>query len=332
MALSVRVSNMNGEIVGEKRGGQHRVLTSDPQGNVIDVRDSSGTQLASYNYWPYGGLRTSTGSIVNPWRYSGAWGAYFDGASYYMRARVFRPDLTRWMTVDPLWSEAGGLLAYVLGGGPNAAIDCKLPATYLRVYYLTVVEPTRTLCYGFGTWDILFIASRFKGKSGWIIQKVEQDNPTMPRVKCDGSANESCYFRTDARPYWEFWYVEKGRILYGVDFKDGTAGVGSPPRHDRWNQNGLNCSCLAGKQEIRGYLGFYPDVPKKCWKTWALSPGIENSGVLLATTTQPPGWYSSKRFLRKLWNIWNCCTKDCRACNDSPGAVYYTPRHVTGGD
>ncbi|HMS56852.1 MAG TPA: RHS repeat-associated core domain-containing protein [Fimbriimonadaceae bacterium] len=103
MALSVRVSNMNGEIVGEKRGGQHRVLTSDPQGNVIDVRDSSGTQLASYNYWPYGGLRTSTGSIVNPWRYSGAWGAYFDGASYYIRARVFRPDLTRWMTVDPWW-------------------------------------------------------------------------------------------------------------------------------------------------------------------------------------------------------------------------------------
>lgn len=103
MPMSACVTNMNGQIVAEKRGGQHRVLTADPLGSVIDVRDASGTQLASYNFWPYGGLRTSTGAIANPWRFCGTWGYYFDGSDYYVRARYYRPQLTRWLTADPLW-------------------------------------------------------------------------------------------------------------------------------------------------------------------------------------------------------------------------------------
>ena len=99
MPMSARVTTMNGQIVSEKRDGQTRVLTSDPQGNVIDVRDSSGNQLASYAYWPYGEIRASTGSITNPWRYGGTWGYYFDGASYYVRARVYR---SRSHSVNPL--------------------------------------------------------------------------------------------------------------------------------------------------------------------------------------------------------------------------------------
>lgn len=103
MPMSARVTNMNGQIVAEKRGGQHRVITADPLGNVIDVRDSSDSQLASYNYWPYGVVRTSTGSIANPWRFCGVWGYYFDGSDCYVRARTYRQQLTRWLTVDPLW-------------------------------------------------------------------------------------------------------------------------------------------------------------------------------------------------------------------------------------
>lgn len=60
MPMSARATNMNGQIVAEKRGGQHRVITADPLGSVIDVRDSSGSQLASYNYWPYGASELAT--------------------------------------------------------------------------------------------------------------------------------------------------------------------------------------------------------------------------------------------------------------------------------
>lgn len=100
--LTARVTNMNGQIVAEKRGGQHRVLNSDPLGNVVDVRDSAGMQLASYNFWPYGEVRTSTGSISNPWMFCGVWGYYFGESTYYVRARTLRTDLTRWTAVDPM--------------------------------------------------------------------------------------------------------------------------------------------------------------------------------------------------------------------------------------
>ncbi len=103
MPMTARVTRMNGKIVGEKRNGQHRVFSHDPEGNVIGVRDETGAVLATYKYWPFGGLRESTGSIENPWRYRGAWGYYCDGPSYYVTTRVFRPDLTRWTTVDSLW-------------------------------------------------------------------------------------------------------------------------------------------------------------------------------------------------------------------------------------
>lgn len=103
MALTARVTNMNGLTVAEKRNGQHRVLTQDPAGNITEVRDQSGTLLASYSYWPFGESQFSTGSIVNPWRFGGANGYYFDGTSYYVRARTYLPDLTRWATVDRTW-------------------------------------------------------------------------------------------------------------------------------------------------------------------------------------------------------------------------------------
>ncbi|HMS56850.1 MAG TPA: RHS repeat-associated core domain-containing protein, partial [Fimbriimonadaceae bacterium] len=127
MALSVRVTNMNGRIVGEKRGGQHRLFTPDTQGNVVKVRDGTGATLATYNYWPYGGIRTSTGSIVNPWRYGGTWGSYFDGATYYIRRRVLRPDLTRWMTLDPVWPD-------------------ELPYCYASVNPVTYIDPSGLAC------------------------------------------------------------------------------------------------------------------------------------------------------------------------------------------
>lgn len=83
------------------------MVVADPLGNIIDVRDASGLQLASYYFWPYGETRTSTGSITNPWQFCGVWGYYFDGNTYYVRARVLGPVVTRWLSLDPLWPLFG---------------------------------------------------------------------------------------------------------------------------------------------------------------------------------------------------------------------------------
>jgi RHS repeat-associated protein len=104
MAMSARVSNIGGRIVGEKRNGSYRSHQHDALGNTIALINDSGVVTDTYTYWPYGELRTSTGTTTNPFKFCGAWGYYTDTTGRtYVRARTLRPGLTRWMTVDPLW-------------------------------------------------------------------------------------------------------------------------------------------------------------------------------------------------------------------------------------
>ncbi len=56
---------MGGRIVGEKRGGVYHSHQHDALGNTIALINDSATLTNTYTYWPYGELRTSTGSTVN---------------------------------------------------------------------------------------------------------------------------------------------------------------------------------------------------------------------------------------------------------------------------
>jgi|GEM_PF-4045649 len=62
-------------------------------------------------YWSYGEIRASTETNPSPWGFVGLLGYYTDALNYlYVRARYYRPNLTRWQTVDPLWSLQEGYI------------------------------------------------------------------------------------------------------------------------------------------------------------------------------------------------------------------------------
>ncbi len=104
MPMSVTYTNFGGQLVHENRGGTESFYTSDPLGSIVDVRNSSGTQTFSASYWPYGEIRTSTGTNPSQFDFDGALGYYRENANRaYVRARFLRKELARWMTVDPLW-------------------------------------------------------------------------------------------------------------------------------------------------------------------------------------------------------------------------------------
>jgi len=104
MAMKSSVMTMNGRIVSETRNGVRHFHAHDQLGNTIALYDDSGTKTDSYTYWPYGEVRTRTGTTVNPYQYSGAWGCYRDSTGRtYMQARTLRHDLTRWVSVDRRW-------------------------------------------------------------------------------------------------------------------------------------------------------------------------------------------------------------------------------------
>ena len=104
MALTARVTNTVHGMIAEKRSGTRHFHRHDPLGSTIGLVNDAGTTTDTYTYWPYGTLQASAGSTQQPWKFVGKYGYYTDSATHdYVRARKYRKDLGRWLTVDPLW-------------------------------------------------------------------------------------------------------------------------------------------------------------------------------------------------------------------------------------
>jgi len=131
---TVSYTTFNGVIVSENRAGVKRDYMRDSLGSTIALLDSTQTQTDTFFYWPYGEIRTSTGTTKTPFTFVGTLGYYMDIASslFYVRMRHLRTTLARWLTVDALWpgqprfayghwdpvdlSDATGLAAGASGG------------------------------------------------------------------------------------------------------------------------------------------------------------------------------------------------------------------------
>jgi RHS repeat-associated protein len=93
----------------------------DQIGSTRLITDSTGASQATYTYDPYGGLASSTGSITNPFRFTGQ---YLDveSAFYYLGLRYFDPSTGQFVTLDPLVGGTRSPYAYV-NGNPLNNID-----------------------------------------------------------------------------------------------------------------------------------------------------------------------------------------------------------------
>jgi hypothetical protein len=105
MAMSVTYTNFVGGIVTENRGGVSSHYVADTLGSTIALVNSSGTVTDTWTYWPYGEVRTRTGTNPTPFTFCGIIGYFQDLLNNfsYVRARFLRVALARWQTVDPLW-------------------------------------------------------------------------------------------------------------------------------------------------------------------------------------------------------------------------------------
>ena len=83
------------------------------QGDVMYLVDSSGNEVAAYDYDPYGKVITATGAMaeINPLRYRGY---YYDSETgfYYLQSRYYDPEICRFINGDKYSATATGFLGY----------------------------------------------------------------------------------------------------------------------------------------------------------------------------------------------------------------------------
>ncbi len=108
MAMKVTCTVIDGEIMSECRNGVERGYMPDIQGNTIALLDNTQTITDTFEYWPYGEVRTRTGTTATRFQFVGTRGYYTDAnGRAYVRARYLRTTLTRWLTEDPIGFKAG---------------------------------------------------------------------------------------------------------------------------------------------------------------------------------------------------------------------------------
>ena len=97
-----------GNQISQRRSGATHYYHFDGLGSTDRLTDASETVTDNYTYKAFGVAVTATGSTINPFRYVGRMGYYFDTTTglYYVRARWLRTENGRWMSRDPLGFES----------------------------------------------------------------------------------------------------------------------------------------------------------------------------------------------------------------------------------
>jgi RHS repeat-associated protein len=103
-----------GEVVAMKRAGVTSFYHFDALGSTDRLTDSSASTLISYLYRAFGQQTILSGSSANRYTWVGRLGYYRqpDSSDYWVRARVYRPQVGRWVSRDPLWLLLGHLLVW----------------------------------------------------------------------------------------------------------------------------------------------------------------------------------------------------------------------------
>jgi RHS repeat-associated protein len=92
--------------LAEVRGSTTGYYEADGLGSITSLSNSSAALGNIYTYDSYGNLTASSGTVVNPYRYTGR---EFDTETgiYYYRARYYNPTTGRFLSEDPIRFEGG---------------------------------------------------------------------------------------------------------------------------------------------------------------------------------------------------------------------------------
>jgi len=110
------------EPLAQLRSGTTHFYNADGLGSITSLTNWAGAVAASYTYDTFGSLAASSGSVVNPFRYTAReWDA--ETGLYFYRARYFDQTSGRFLSEDPLQFGAGSNFYPYVFNNPTALGD-----------------------------------------------------------------------------------------------------------------------------------------------------------------------------------------------------------------
>ena len=334
-----------GRALSQRRSTTSSWYHTDALGSTQALSNSSRVTSDTYLYDAWGNPITSTGTTVNPFRWVGNVGYYFDFDTglYYIRARTYQPTIARWTSADPLFymlAKAGAWGAFTknpigfngsewnlhefVSSRPLALVDPSGESVYEIGLQSKI---TNKRCTGCG--DAFWTVTHAKDPSsippngkprvvGYIVQKVcnEKVRTFCEWMPC-GSCKEGTTQRCKACAYEII-----GAILAG----NGKIQL-FPEVEDTWKNKGSDDQDCISKgagiisADIR-VLSPHADL-----KNWAdginkggnqviIDDGCGGKGVGFAPNSRklsdppPPGWDKPlSKNSAAAWQRWNCCPK-----------------------
>ncbi len=200
------------EPLAELRSGTTTYYQADGLGSVTTLSDGSGAIASTYNYDSFGNITASTGTAVNPFRYTGR-EIDTETGLYYYRARYYAPAVGRFLEEDPIQFDGGpNFYSYVHNSPINNIDPLGEQSSGIGIPHSDTPEPGYKPAYNCQAWALGFT-------DRWVAPQspIGLPNDLMPqygckKVPCDrttkcGHGHRVNVYEDSARP-WN-WHVER---------------------------------------------------------------------------------------------------------------------------
>ena len=262
-----------GNLISQRRSSATNWFHFDALGSTRGLTDSSQIVTDTYLYDAWGTILAQTGPNVNPFRYVGELGYYYDPDSenVYVRARNYHIITGRWLSTDPFFLfllNSQNAYPYT----ENSPIGGRDPSGLLTVKVLIQEHVKNAQCgdrlemtYNF----ILDKANNCAGGLAYIVQKVDVYCCIQGCDKLAEAGN--CLTRSLDKPtytYYEAWQIAPGRNQYT------TQAAQTDKANVVAEQDTFGFKLQFG--EVRFYCGTPQSDPKEGWT--GILPLGPNSG------------------------------------------------------
>ena len=272
-STNVLASYVQGAVVDEPlaeiQGSTTDYYEADGLGSIASLSNSAGALASSYVFDSYGKLTASTGSVTNPFQFTGR---EFDSESglYYYRARYYDSTVGRFLSQDPSWFVDGPNLYPYVRNNPIGYFDptglaqlCCRPANVPIANAWARMTSQAKPCHCFVRLsDGHTLGGYFK--FGLLVP--QQDNPSdtgTNQATCNDMPGKPCRSDNDARRNFdaESWGIYGLNGTSNAVAVDISGGIRLP-------------SCAWGQTPPS--LPSLPSVPAPSWPLW---PGFPDGGL-----------------------------------------------------